>query len=139
MDSQKSVLQLGLTDPQTGECYQKIKVYPPEDELPSIDCQTLISELHRCSLLQLLLPQNTLEQVVLSGLGSSILLWSTEASCDRLEDESRVSASWGSKGGHGPSLQVHNGIATEGNGLQVTGQRSSEEIEPTRFLRISGV
>ena len=29
-------------------------------------------------------------------------------------------------------------MATEGNGLQVTGQRKSEETEATRFFRISG-
>lgn len=34
---------------------------------------------------------------------------------------------------------MHKGIATEGNGLQVTGQNNSGETEATRFLLISGV
>lgn len=38
--------------------------------------------------------------------------------------------------GHGPSLHVHKGIATEGKGLQVAGQKISEETEATRFLLI---
>lgn len=78
-----------------------------------------------------------LEQLVFSSLGPSILFWSVDVACEP-RNSSRVSASCDSNGGHGPSLQVHNGMATEGNGLQVTGQSSSEETEATRFFRISG-
>ena len=72
-----------------------------------------------------------LEQVVLSSLGPSILSWSIDVACERLGDSPRVSVSRDSKGGQGPSLQVHKGIATEGNGLQVTGQKISEETDAT--------
>lgn len=80
-----------------------------------------------------------LEQVVLSNLGPSILSWSANVACERLGESSPVSTSRGSNDGHGPSLHVHKGMVTEGNGLQVTGQSISEETEATRFLRISGV
>ena len=102
------------------------------------DSQEFISELHCCSLLQLLLLQNIFEQLVLSGLTVNILSSSTDGDCER-EDSSSVAPSLGSKDGHDPSLQVHIGIATEGNGLQVTGQNISEDTEATRFFRISGV
>lgn len=59
--------------------------------------------------------------------------------CERRGDSSCVSTSRGSKDGQGPSSQVHKGMVTEGNGLQETGQRISEETEATRFFRISGV
>lgn len=101
--------------------------------------QAFISELHRFSLLQLLLPQNMLEQLVLSGLGPPNLSWSIGVVCDWRGDSSSVPTSRDSNVGHGPSLHVHKGIAAEGNGLQVTGQNTSEETEATRFLRISGV
>jgi len=101
--------------------------------------QAFISELHWCSLLQLLLPQNMLEQVVLSNLGPSILSWSIVDAWEWLGDSSRVSTSRGSNDGHGPSLQVHKGIAIDGNGLQVTGQSISDGTEATRFLPMSGV
>lgn len=94
--------------------------------------------MHWCSLLQLLLPQNILEQLVLSILGPSILSEST-VPCECRGDSSSLSISRGSKDGHGPSLQLHNGIATEGKGLQETGQNISEDTEATRFFRMSGV
>jgi hypothetical protein len=81
-----------------------------------------------------------LEQLVLSSLGPPILSLSVDvAACERRGDSSCVSTSRGSNDGHGPSLQVHKGMATDGNGLQVTGQNRSEETEATRFFRISGV
>lgn len=79
-----------------------------------------------------------LEQLVLSSLGPSILSDST-VPCEWRGDSSSLSKSRGSKDGHGPSLQLHKGIATEGNGLQETEQNISDEIEATRFLRMSGV
>lgn len=54
-------------------------------------------------------------------------------------DSVSVSPSGGSEVGQGPSLQVHNGMGTEGNGLQETGQKRSGETEATRFFRISSV
>jgi hypothetical protein len=80
-----------------------------------------------------------LEQLVLSSLGPSILSCSIVVACERCGDSSCVSTSRGSNDGHGPSLQVHKGMATDGNGLQVTGQNRSEETDATRFFRISGV
>lgn len=106
--------------------------------IATIECQAFISELHWCSLLQLLLLQNMLEQLVFSSLIPSILSWSVDADRERWGDSSRVSMSRGSQG-HGSSLHVHNGTATEGNGLHVTGQKRSEETEATRFFRISVV
>lgn len=79
-----------------------------------------------------------LEQLVLSSLGPSILSDST-VPCEWRGDSSVLSKSRGSKGGQGPSLQLHKGIATDGNGLQETGQNISEETEATRFFRMSGV
>lgn len=78
------------------------------------------------------------EQLVFSNLIPDILSWSTDAGCER-GDSSCASPSSCSNEGHVPSLQVHKGRATEGNGLQVTGQKISEETEATRFLRISRV
>jgi len=101
--------------------------------------QAFISELHWCSLVQLLLPQNMFEQVVLSSLGPSILSWSVVDVCEWRGDSSLVSTSRGSNDGHEPSLQVHKGIAIDGNGLHVTGQSNSEGTESTQFLWISGV
>lgn len=105
------------------------------------DLYAFISELHWCSLLQLLLPQNMLEQLVFSSLGPSILSWSIEFAWVPLGDSSRVCASptRDSNVGHGPSLQVHKGMVTEGKGLQVTGQNSSEDTDATRFFRTSAV
>lgn len=39
-----------------------------------------------------------------------------------------------SKFGHVPSLQVHIGMLTEGNGLHVTGQNISDETEAARWV-----
>ncbi|CAL1371300.1 unnamed protein product [Linum trigynum] len=83
------------------------------------------------------------EHVVFSSLVPSSLSWSPlgAAACEPRGDDSDVdsSADSGSNGGQGPSLQVHNGIATDGKGLQVTGQRYSEDTTAaTRFFRISG-
>lgn len=78
-----------------------------------------------------------LEQLVLPSLGPSILSCSIDVPWGRWGDSSCASTSLDSKDGHGPSLQVHKGMATEGNGLQVTGQSISEETEATRFFRIS--
>lgn len=77
------------------------------------------------------------EQVVLSSLGPSILSCSIDVDCERLGDSSCISVSPLSNEGQGPSLQVHKGMATEGNGLQVTEQKISEETDATRFFRIS--
>lgn len=102
--------------------------------------QALISELHWCSLLQLLLPQNMLEQVVLPTLGLSSLSCSVDTICERRGEVSCVSSSSPvSKDRQGPSLQVQRGIVTEGNGLQVTGHKRSEDTETTRFFLKSGV
>lgn len=78
------------------------------------------------------------EHVVFPSLGPSILSWSTDVAWGRLGNSSWVSASRVSNEGHGPSLHVHKGMVTEGNGLHVTGQSISEETEATRFFRISG-
>lgn len=102
------------------------------------DSQEFISELHCCSLLQLLLLQNIFEQLVFSGLTVNILSWSRDGDCER-GDSFCVAPSLGSKDGHDPSLQVHIGMATKGNGLQVTGHNKSEETEATRFFLISGM
>ena len=97
-----------------------------------------ISDLHWCSLWQLLLFQNILEQVVFSILGPSIVSCSSETLCECLgECWSWVSASGVSRDGHGSSLHVQEGIATEGNGLQETGHKRSEETEGIRVLRKS--
>lgn len=45
-----------------------------------------------------------------------------------------LSAPCVSKFGHVPSLHVHNGMLTEGNGLHVTGQNISDETEAARVL-----
>ncbi|KAL8160208.1 hypothetical protein V2J09_001745 [Rumex salicifolius] len=83
---------------------------------------------------KLLLPQNMPEQLVLSSLGPSVLYRSSKVDWD----PSSLSGSRGSKGGHGPSLQLHRGIiVTEGNGLHETGQNRSGETEATRFFPIS--
>lgn len=80
------------------------------------------------------------EHVVLSSLGPSILSRSiVKDACERRTGSSGVAASRDSNVGQGPSLQVQRGIATEGNGVQVTGQSISDGTEATRFLRISGV
>lgn len=79
-----------------------------------------------------------LEQVVFSNLIPSIFSCSFEVDCGRSGD-----CSWGllspeSKLGQGPSLHVHKGRATEGKGLQVTGQKISDETESVRLFLISG-
>lgn len=91
----------------------------------------LISALHWFSLLQLLLPQNILEHVVFPSRMPSTF------SCSLGVDSGDVC--WGplsleSKLRKGPSVHVHNGRATEGNGPQVMGQKISDEIESTRFF-----
>ncbi|GKB12044.1 hypothetical protein Tco_0845967, partial [Tanacetum coccineum] len=69
-----------------------------------------------------------LEQLVFSSLSEPNLPSSPEVV--RLEGEpSRGSLSLVSEDGHVASLQVHNGMETEGNGLQVTGQNSSGDTE----------
>lgn len=80
------------------------------------------------------------EQVVLSSVGPSVLSCSTDVTCEGLGNSSSGSPSLlGSNDGHGPSLHVHKGMATEGNGLHVTRHNRSEETETTRLFRISGV
>lgn len=99
--------------------------------------QAFISDLHWCSLWQLLLVQNILEQVVFSILGPWILSCSSGMLCECRGDWSGISPSGFSRDGHGSSLHVQEGIVTEGKGLQETGQKRSEETEETRFLRYS--
>ena len=94
--------------------------------------------MHWFSLLQLLLPQNILEQVVVfpSLCPSSIFSCSVvvregeDSTCSSL----CLSVPCVSKFGHVPSLQVHIGMFTEGNGLHVTGQNISDETEAARVL-----
>lgn len=79
-----------------------------------------------------------LEHVVLSSLTPSILSSSAaDVDCERWGDSSSVWSSLDSKFGQGPSLHVHRGIATEGNGLHVTGQKISDDTAATRFFLIS--
>ena len=106
--------------------------------------QALISALHWFSLLQLLLPQNMLEQVVaFPSVAFPSLCPSPIFSCSLVprggeEDSSSsslcLSVPCVSKFGHVPSLHVHIGILTEGNGLHVTGQNISDETEDVRVL-----
>lgn len=79
-----------------------------------------------------------LEHVVFSNRIPSIFPCSSEVGCARLGDCSCGLLSPGSKSGQGPSLHVHRGRATEGNGLQVTGQKISEESESERLFLKSG-
>lgn len=105
---------------------------------PTESIHAFISALHWFSLLQLLLHQNIFEHVVFSNLIPSSISRSLDMECECWGDSSWGSFSPESKFGQGPSLHVHNGIATEGNGPQVTGQKISEETEATRFFLISG-
>lgn len=61
-----------------------IKIYPRgyKNGIFGENGQAFISELHCCSLLPLLLPQNMLEQLVFSSL-TPTLSSSTDAGCDR--------------------------------------------------------
>lgn len=109
-----------------------------EFNLHCLTNHALISALHWCSRLQLLRPQNMLEHVVLSSLIPSVFSWSLDIDCERGGDSSWGLLTLESKLGHGPSLHVHRGIVTEGNGLQVMGQNISDEMESTRLFLASG-
>lgn len=118
-----------------GKAIQKKSPLHKNDNLTYDTSQALISELHWFSRWQFLLLQKIPEQLVLSSLSSFslsslvILLWDLRGDCS-------LPPSF-STSGHGSSSQVHEGMGTDGNGVQERGHTTSEETDATRFLLIS--